>query len=234
MLSINASEAVMNHFSFVKSVYEPAYQKVLSKLKKRKLLPGVNPEAYAHIITSVERIKKLGGVSCINHPYWVFHNRYHLPTPLFKQILHDNLTDCVEVLVSDIRLEDQMLTVNHYFQARQAGCTISPIANSDAHAAETLGLFHTVAFAPDRTPQNILAAIKTGKTVACMQLPKNELLCIGDADLVKLTYFLEREFFPLHNELCQAEAKAVRRKDRAALKLLRQEYRDIYKKYWAK
>jgi len=104
------------------------------------------------------------------------------------------------------------------------------------HPDENFTALDSFDFAP---PGNIYQDTFDLKSRAYIHHPYENFIAIGPFELVEYAYFLQREFFPLHNKICELEGKLSMRilegKDKYGQELvnLRKELDDLYGKFWA-
>ncbi|MEW5815017.1 MAG: PHP domain-containing protein [Spirochaetota bacterium] len=132
---------------------------------------------------------------------------------------------------------------------RYAGPSFSPskgatesgypvVGNSDAHRGDnhTLGRTWTVAFAEKLDRAAIIDAVLNQRTAACTTAASGEVIIAGPFHFVEYAYFLQREFFPFHDEICKALGKHYLNVLRGGLEsgdkknALLRSLRDYYKK----
>ena len=84
---------------------------------------------------------------------------------------------------------------------------------SDSHNCdgELAGWYYTIVFAKELGFESIAEAIRTNNCVAVHDIPGTYPLVVGPFRLTRLAYFLLREFYPEHNELCRIEGEIMRR-----------------------
>jgi predicted metal-dependent phosphoesterase TrpH len=160
------------------------------------------------ILTTQEQ----GGRAYLAHPYWAIDRGYHLPSPMYDRVLEEGILDGVELL-GDVRHENNLRSLARYLDFRADGHDIPIVGNSDTHAKEhTYGAYWTLVFAKEPTLDGALEAIAGGWSVACTTAGRSagaraaRMLALGTFELVDYAYFLEGQFFPLHDRLCAQEA----------------------------
>ena len=95
------------------------------------------------------------------------------------------------------------------------GCGGRPlpvVGASDAHDpnGELFGWFCTIVFSPSPALADLVASIRAGHSVAVECYPSCPPRVFGPYRLVKYAYFLLREVFPAHDELCVEEGRLMR------------------------
>lgn len=155
-----------------------------------------------------DRIKKSGGFASFCHPFWKPSWRLGMPDEVREYILAGNQYDAIEIFNDNI--EQEMISLA-WWQAEciKRGRFIPVIGATDAHSAPGAKRF-TVAFSSELSVRSILDAVRNSSAVAC-DFTAGKMI-IGDPRLVKYTYFLEREYFPMHDALCMSEGLQMRLK----------------------
>lgn len=176
---------------------------------------------------AVRAVQAHGGRAYLAHPYWAVFRGFHLPAALYDQVLEEGILDGLELL-GDVRHENNIRSLARYLDLRATGHDLPILGNSDTHwAAHTYGLYWTLVFAEqDRlSPAGVLDAITEGWSVACMTVGgpdpyqsrevvepavparrRGLVQAFGGFELVDYAYFLEQQFFPLHDALSADEA----------------------------
>ncbi|MBN1641347.1 MAG: CehA/McbA family metallohydrolase [Anaerolineae bacterium] len=168
---------------------------------------------YEALRWAIEATQAHGGRAYLAHPYWYVERGFHLPVPMYDQVLVDGILDGIELL-GDVRYQNNVRSLARYLDFRAAGHDIPILGNSDTHRTDhTYGTYWTLVYARAPTPGAVLDAIAEGWSVACTTvkpvdrvLRVRELQAFGSFDLVDYAYLLEEHFFPLHDALCDVEA----------------------------
>ncbi len=221
-------------------LYDREYQDILlNELKDKTLVEGLTKEKYAHAVWTVKKIRESGGYAVLAHPYWVSGRQFNLNLPIYDQLLEDKLYDAVELL-GDVLPEDNILSVVKYYEEIARGRKIPIMGNSDTHRADhTYGHYWTLVFAEKLDQESIFNAIFDLKSVACEHHPDGTLRIYGPLDLVEYAYFLHREFFPLHDKICEREGQLHmcilegEEPNRKELENLKTELEALYANAWA-
>jgi len=208
-------------------------------LREAVMVDGLDKETYAHTKWIVNRIHELGGYAFLAHPYWVSGRKFNLNRPVYDQLLKDGEIDGIELL-GDVSSEDNFLSIVKYYDEVIRGKKIPILGNSDTHHPQlsTYGRYWTIAFAEDLDKDSIFDAIFNFRAVACERHPCGELRIIGPFELVEYSFFLEREFFPLHDRICTLQGDLYMRVLEGAavpdeiLDALKAELKKLYWKSW--
>lgn len=179
--------------------------------------PGVNRFHYAACVWASERIRELGGMSMLCHPYWVTGLRHNVEEPILDVFFERGVFDALE-LISGFGWEElntmdvNALQLARYHEERAKGRRIAVCGISDAHGVErsdAFGRYYTVCFAPSPDLPDLVAAIKDLRSVA-VEAPAGRLpRAYGPFRFVKYAQFLLREVLPQHDELCFEEGRLM-------------------------
>jgi predicted metal-dependent phosphoesterase TrpH len=181
---------------------------------------------YETLRWAVLTTQEQGGRAYLAHPYWAIQRGYHLPSLMYDRVLEEGILDGVELL-GDVRHENNLRSLARYLDFRADGHDIPIVGNSDTHGMEhTYGTYWTLVFVEEPTLNGVLEAIASGWSVACTTAGRSpdesagsdcangravRMLALGTFELVDYAYFLEHQFFPLHDRLCAQEAALVYR-----------------------
>lgn len=164
----------------------------------------------ASCIWCFNKIREGGGMGIFCHPFWRIKSGYAVST-LVTQYLYDcKPFDAMEAIGGFIRseLESNVLQVASYNNERARGRDYPIVGVSDAHGCETdslFGWYYTVVFSESLELHDLIENIKDHYSVAMEAVSGERIWAHGDFRLVKYALFLEREVFPLHDELCKIE-----------------------------
>lgn len=162
-----------------------------------------------------DKIKEYGGISLFSHPYWRPEAHNYVGEDVVDAIYELANFDAVEVFGGFPRtdVELNMLSMTRFYAEIAKGKTFAPVGVSDAHGSDEnlAGWYFTIAFAPELDFADISEAIKNSMCVAVHHLPGEKPIVAGSFRLVKYAYFLLREFYPRHDELCRVEGEIMRR-----------------------
>jgi len=206
---------------------------------------GVDRLAYAECVWAFDRIRAVGGMGVFCHPYWVTGLRFHPGMPLTDLLFETQPFDAYEVVGGfPPRSASNDLQAAHYYELAAAGKRLPIVGVSDAHRCDgqdegTFGCQYTVAFAASASVDDVTAAIKDLYSVATEFFGHDRPRIVGPLRLVTFAHYLEREIFPLHDELCLEEGRlmqAVAMGDASAVEALRPlqgRIRALYDRLWA-
>lgn len=198
------------------SEHQPTYsQKVTQKAQAQAL--SVTEQHNAYQIASSEwvfdKIREGNGIAMYCHPYWRPDHRYYVNQEVNDQLLTRQHFDVLEIIGGFYRyeMESNALAVARYHE-RQAQGQLIPVAGvSDSHGCDgdLFGWYYTIILAQSDKFDDLATGIKSLHSVAVEAVPGEFPRVTGPFRLVKFVYFLLREFYPVHDELCQEEGKLM-------------------------
>lgn len=161
-----------------------------------------------------DRIREFGGIAMFCHPFWqpVYHNfiGYAVIDLLFER----NKFDVFEVTggFSREKAECNMLAISRYCEERAKGKKLPVAGVSDCHNCDgKMGWYYTVVLADKLDFDTIAEAIRDERSVAVHWIPGETPVVTGPFRLTRFVYFLLREVYPGHDELCAIEGDIMRR-----------------------
>jgi len=179
----------------------------------------LTPEEKRHLASCLwtfDQIRQGDGVSILCHPYWITGDAYNVSEALQEALYAERAFDALELIGGFFRhqLESNALAVARWQQGRAEGRDMPVVGVSDAHGCERgelFGWYYSIVFAPSPDFADVRAAIRAGQCLAVEAVAGEFPRLFGPFRLVKYGYFLLREVFPLHDELCQEEGRLMRR-----------------------
>ena len=162
-----------------------------------------------------DRIRDAGGISMFCHPFWrpKYHN--YIGEDVIDLLLDRTKFDVLEVIGGFYRpdVESNMLSVARWQEEQAKGKRIPVAGISDSHGCDgdLTGWYYTVVFAEELSFESIAAAIRDNRSVAVHWIPDTYPTVVGPVRLVKFVFFLLREVYPGHDELCRIEGEIMRR-----------------------
>ena len=187
-------------------------EREIEELSKTVDVPeGLDAHEYLSRVWMYREIKKSGGFAILAHVYWYigYHN---VQTKMSKAVIKNGLCDAYELLSGNTP-ERNNLQVVLYNDLRQEGVDIPIVGVSDAHTVlcKKNALFKTLSTILFTDGNNIIDGIKDGYSVAVEELPNEQPHMYGNLRLVLYTQFLMKNYFPIHDELCNASGMFIER-----------------------
>lgn len=194
--------------------YDREVAEIEESLKER--VPEI-PERYqlASSIWCFNKIREGNGLGIFAHPFWRVREGYYISERLLNLLYDIKPFDAVEIVggyhLHEL-ISDNLQIVSYYEKSK--GQNIPVVGVTDAHGCETgslFGWYYTVVFSPSLELKDIIDSIKLGYSVGVEALPGREPRVYGNLRLVLFTQFLIREFFPIHDKICEEEGRAMMR-----------------------
>ena len=169
-----------------------------------------DPFAYAACVWIFDQIRKANGLGIFCHPYWIA-DVYQVPESFVELLMDRQPFDAFEVCGGESYYEQNGFQWARYYQDREKGRKYPVVGSTDSH-----GSVHnvhkltakTMVFARKNEREALIAAIKEFYSVAIDTVGEDKF--IGEFRLVKYACFLMRNYFPLHDELCYEEGRAMK------------------------
>lgn len=172
---------------------------------------GVDPKTYASCLWVYEKIKEANGLSIYPHPHWI-NDAYNVPDAMTMHQFREKRFDAFELLGGQSSEENNM-QLSIYAQAREEGIANIPVVgSSDSHSTLNGRWFDeakTIVFAHANEKDALFEAIRGQYTTAIESYHGEHYKVHGNHRLTSYTLFLLREYFPLHDELCIEEGRAM-------------------------
>lgn len=207
---------------------------------------GIPRYVYAGFCWICDQIRAAGGLSIFPHPYWIHNSSehgvaFHADERLTQYLFEKQPFDAFEVLGGERYFEQNGFQSIHYYQALADGLRFPVVGSSDSHVLfqnPSAFVASTICFARENSCTAILEAIRAQHSVAVDAISK-EFRLVGELRLVKYACFLMNNYFPLHQEACYEQGRAMKEYycgDReAGLKLLQTldgRIRAMWRKYF--
>lgn len=172
---------------------------------------GVEKHAYACCKWVFDKIKQANGLGIFAHPYWIS-DVFQVPESLVEYLMEKQPFDAFEVLGGENYFEQNGLQAIRFYEDRAKGRTYPIVGSTDSHGSvnnRNGRICSTIVFAPENERVSIISSIKENYSVAVDTI-STEFRLVGDSRLVKYACFLMNNFFPLHDELCFEEGRAMK------------------------
>lgn len=157
------------------------------------------------------KIREADGLAIFCHPYWMVYQGYYISEEVTSYLLEHQPYDAYEVIGGYLPYEEESntLQINRYYHEVAKGKQVPIVGVSDAHACynNTFGWFYTITLAPSNSKDDIIKSIKECYSVAIENIPNEAIRPVGPFRLVKYVLYLTKEYFPLHDEICNEEGQ---------------------------
>ena len=162
-----------------------------------------------------DKIRECDGISMFCHPFWRPWHHNYIGEDVIDLLLERARFDVLEVIGGFYRpdVECNMLSVARWQEEQAKGRHIPVAGISDSHGCDgdLTGWYYTIIFAEELNFNSLAAAIRDNRSVAVHLIPGTYPTVVGPFRLVKFVYFLLREVYPNHDELCRIEGEIMRR-----------------------
>ncbi|HZK20897.1 MAG TPA: hypothetical protein VFC76_01320 [Oscillospiraceae bacterium] len=193
---------------------------------------------YASCVWIFNHIREADGLGIFCHPYWIS-DAYHVPESLTELLMQNQPFDAFEVAGGEVYFEQNGFQWTKYYEDRALGRNYPIVGSTDSHgsvhnAAKLVA--STIVFAHENERAELIDSIKKHYSVAIDTV--GEDMIIGDFRLVKYACFLMKNYFPLHDELCFEEGRALKayacgdKDEKAILDLMYGRTEKMRKKYF--
>ena len=185
-----------------------AYMKTIDIPEK---IVGRERYLYASSHWVFEEIRKAKGLGIFAHPYWV-NNVLSFPPDLVDCIMEARPFDAFEVLGGEVNFEMNGFQTVQYYEDRAKGRVYPIVGSTDVHNSvnnRDAHVCHTIVFAPENERRALIDSVKAFYSVAVDTIDESPRF-VGEWRLVRYACFLTKEFFPLHDELCFEEGRAMK------------------------
>lgn len=214
IVHVGGKQSVANEYIHNREDFEKEVAKRLADVPAE--IPEQYRERYAKAKWATDRIHEAGGLAVFAHPYWRPQGRvYNVNDEFTKILLTSGMFDVYE-LVGGMKQVGINRSVALWGDLRAEGLKISVVGSSDVHGvgkSDTFPHLFTICFAKSNTPEDIIAAVKAGNSVAVEAVGDEylrEYRCYGSFRLVSFAQYLLTHFFPARQRICQGEGAAMR------------------------
>ena len=190
---------------------EQFQKEVLALADTLDIPEGIESFTYACCVWIFNHIKKAQGLGIFCHPYWIS-NVYQVPETMTDYMLETQPFDAFEVLGGESYYEQNGFQTQKYYEDRAKGRNYPIVGSTDSHGSvnnENAYVASTMVFSPANEKDAIIESVKDFYSVAIDGISK-EFRLVGDLRLSRYACFLLKEFFPLHDDLCREEGRAMK------------------------
>ncbi len=195
-----------------RTMTDDEYRAEVNALMRKLRLPSgfVERFAYAACVWIFNHIRKAKGLGIFCHPYWIS-DVFQVPEDLNDYLLKTHPFDAFEVCGGESYYEQNGFQWAKYYEDRERGIKYPIVGATDSHGSvhnDNKLVARTIVFARANERKELIASIKDFYSVAVDTVGGNKF--IGEFRLVKYACFLMRNYFPLHDELCFEEGRAMK------------------------
>ncbi len=174
-------------------------------------LKGSERYTFASCCWVFEHIKKGGGLGIFCHPYWIPYV-LHIPPSFVDAMMEVHPFGAYEVLGGELYTEQNEFQSADYYRDVAKGRIYPVVGNTDTHNSTNSAGSHvcsTIVFSPKNEREALIDSILKLYSIAVDTLDEHPRY-VGDYRFLRYATFLEKNYFPLHDELCFEEGRAMK------------------------
>ncbi len=231
IINFGARLSVNDYIREHREEYERELDEILRTDDTLDEVEGYGKRICASCIWCFRKIRENGGLAVFCHPYWYIREGCQDLKEVNEYLMRHAPQDAEELIGGFTKDEafSHDLEIARFMESYHSGVKRGIIAVSDAHAMERdslFGWYYTVVFANEKTGAGIVKAVRDRMSAAVTHIPGETLRVYGEFRLVKYAHFLAANYFPIHDEMCDAEGYLMYRywsrdKDERAAECLR-------------
>lgn len=205
ILNFAGNQSVNQFYREHPSVYE---EEVAAIKKSLSLSDSHEDFEYASSVWVFRKIKEYGGMSILAHPNWIFNGAYNIPPRQYLAFLKERPFDALELINGGNTPYENAGQLAVWHDACRYGHFVSVIGNDDSHGTvngEWFNIGMTYVLAKSNGKKDLIDAMKKGRCIAVERYRNEAPHYYGDGRLVNLFSFLDKAYFPLHDEICAQE-----------------------------
>ncbi|MCR5522948.1 MAG: hypothetical protein K6F64_04855 [Clostridia bacterium] len=159
-----------------------------------------------------DEIRKANGLGIFVHPTWI-NNVYHVPNSFVDYITENRFFDAFEVLGGENYFEHNGFQTIKYYEDKAKGIRYPIVGSTDSHSSYPTNrnafICSTLVFSPENERKAIIQSIRDFYSAAIDTISE-EFRIVGENRFVRYGCFLLKNYFPLHDDLCFEEGRAMR------------------------
>lgn len=202
----------INGFPAPAQLTEDEYRAEVDALAATLDIPeGIEPFTYASCVWVFNHIKKAEGLGIFCHPYWLS-NVHQVPENITDYMLKSIPFDAFEVLGGENYYEHNGFQTHKYYEIKAQGYNFPIVGSTDSHSSvnnRNAFICSTMVFSPANECEAIIDSIKNYYSIAIDTI-STEFRLVGDFRLARYATFLLQDYFPLHDDLCYEEGRAMK------------------------
>lgn len=171
---------------------------------------GIEKYTYACCVYLFDQIRKANGLAIFPHPYWR-NNVNQVPEKLWKLMFKNRIFDAFEVLGGEREFNHNGYQTAAWYEQWANGNRMPIVGSTDTHDSinPKADICRTMVFSPENERTALIQSVKDYYSVAVDTI-STEYRLVGDLRLTQYASFLYENFFPLHDELCYEEGRAMK------------------------
>ena len=174
-------------------------------------LKGTERWGYAACHWIFDQIRRGNGLGIFCHPYWIA-NVFHVPPTFVDAMMEARPFGAYEVLGGESNYEQNGFQAADYYRDQAKGRRYPVVGSTDSHNSVNSRNSHlcsTIVFSPENEKRALIGSILDFYSVAVDTIDENPRY-VGEWRFVRYACFLEKNYFPLHDELCFEEGRAMK------------------------
>ena len=190
---------------------EEFWQEVDKTIDALNIPEGIEKSTYACCKWIFDKIKEANGLGIFAHPYWIS-DVFQVPETFVEYMMQQQPFDAFEVLGGENYFEQNGLQTIRYYEDRAKGRNYPIVGSTDSHSSvnnRNAFICSTIVFSELNERAALIDSIKKNYSVAVDTI-STEFRVVGSSRLSKYACFLLNNFFPLHDELCFEEGRAMK------------------------
>lgn len=186
-----------------------AYEKEVQEIKQELGLSDSHPDfEYAASVWAFRKIHEYEGMAILAHPNWIIDGAYNIPPRQYLQFLKEKPFDALELINGGNTPYENAQQLAFWHDACCRGCQVPVVGNDDSHGTvngEWFNIGMTYVLARANTKEALMESMKKGLCIAVERYHNETPHYYGSARLINLFSFLDKAYFPLHDEICALE-----------------------------
>lgn len=185
------------------------YEKEVEAIKKELSLSDSHVDfEYASSVWVFRKIREYGGMSILAHPNWIIETAYNIPPKQYLTFLKERPFDALELINGGNTPYENAGQLAFWHDACCQGHSVPVVGNDDSHGTvngEWFNIGMTYVLAKSNRKEDLMDSIQKGLCIAVERYPGEAPHYYGEGRLVNFFAFLDKAYFPLHDELCAQE-----------------------------
>ena len=185
------------------------YEKEVQEIKQELGLSDSHPDfEYAASVWAFRKIHEYEGMAILAHPNWIIDGAYNIPPRQYLQFLKEKPFDALELINGGNMPYENAQQLAFWHDACCRGCQVPVVGNDDSHGTvngEWFNIGMTYVLARANTKEALMESMKKGLCIAVERYHNETPHYYGSARLINLFSFLDKAYFPLHDEICALE-----------------------------
>ena len=209
--SFGATRCITSYIKENKAEVENRVKKHILTLPKD--MPSKLKIEVARVEVECQIINEFGGLSVLNHPYWMTARQcFNMTDESVDAICARKKFDAYEFINFGCKDISASLANAKYTELRMQGIDYPLIGATDAHKIKDQGYAYTIVFSKSDKWEDVKQAILDKKSLAVCDTTygecapeSRERMIYGNRRLINYAHFLVREYFPKHDALVKEE-----------------------------